>query len=86
MTQGGDVGTRRLIAGILGALGAMILIDVLIIALAEPDRPLDGFRQAILLVVGALLVLGGAISFAWPKRGQVTTEGDDDDRTTREQP
>jgi hypothetical protein len=72
-----DIGTRRLIAVILGLLGVMVLLDVLVIAIVRPDAPHDGtVRPVLIIIVGGLLVVGGVISFAWPKRGSVETKGD----------
>lgn len=69
-----DVVTRRIIAAILGLLGLMILVDVAVVSLVHPDTNIDGVRQVMFVIVGALLVLGGAVTFAWPtKKGQVET-------------
>ena len=70
-----DPGTRRFIAAIIGAIGVVVLLDVLVIAVVHPDADFDGVRQILLLVVGSLLVLGGAVTFSWPDRGQVATNG-----------
>jgi uncharacterized membrane protein YqjE len=75
-----DVVTRRLVASILGLLGVMVLLDVLVITVVDPYRSLDGFRQALIIIVGALLIVGGSVAFAWPKRASLeTTEIKKDD-------
>lgn len=76
LVERAEVVTRRLVACILGVLGLMILIDVAVIAIVNPDASLDGFRQMMLVVVGGLLIVSGAITFAWPKRGSVETRDD----------
>jgi len=73
-----EVVTRRLIAAILGVLGLVVLVDVALIAVLQPDATYDGFRQVLFVIVGALLVLGGAVTFAWPRRGRVETPDDED--------
>ena len=74
-----EVVTRRLIAAILGVLGLVVLVDVAVIGVVSPDASFDGFRQMLLVIVGGLLICGGAITFAWPHRGSVETphEGSD---------
>jgi uncharacterized membrane protein YedE/YeeE len=71
--------TRRFVATILGVLGVVVLVDVAIIATVQPDASYDGFRTVMLVIVGALLVSGGAITFAWPKRGSVETVDEHDE-------
>lgn len=71
-----EVITRRLIAVILGVLGVVVLMDVAIIGAVQPDADYDGFRQVLFVIVGSLLILGGAVTFAWPKRGSVQTRED----------
>lgn len=69
--------TRRIIASILGILGAMLLVDVAVVASVNPEANFDGFRQMLFVIVGGLLVVGGAVTFAWPKRGTVETMFDE---------
>ena len=71
--------TRRIIACILGLFGIVILIDVAVISIMRPDVDYDGFRQVFFVIIGALLVCCGAVTFAWPKHGRVETL---DDATT----
>jgi len=71
-----EVAARKLIAVILGFLGVVILIDVLIIAVIHPEVNYDGFRQVLFVIVGALLVIGGSITFKWPNKGSVETKDD----------
>ena len=68
---------RRLVAGILGLLGVAILVDVAVITLVAPEAKVDGFRQVLLVIIGALLVLSGAVTFSWPRRGAVETTADE---------
>jgi uncharacterized membrane protein YedE/YeeE len=65
--------TRRFIASILGVLGIVVLLDVLAIAVMQPEAKVDGFRQVLFVIVGGLLVISGAVTFSWPKRGTVET-------------
>lgn len=66
-----DDGTKRIVAAILGLLGVFILVDVLVLALALEHVNFNGFRQALIVVVGALLLIGGVITFSWPSHGDV---------------
>jgi hypothetical protein len=68
-----DIRVRIVISIILGVLGVAVLIDVLLIGLVQPDVNYDGFRVVLFVIVGALLVIGGAITFAWPSKGSVET-------------
>lgn len=77
-----EVVTRRLIAGILGVFGIVLLIDVAVIAVVQPDANYDGFRQVLIVIVGGLLIVGGALTFAWPKRGSVETPDETDEDTS----
>jgi hypothetical protein len=67
-----------MVAAILGAFGFVILIDVAIIAITQPDVNYDGFRQVLFVIIGGLLVVGGAVTFSWPKRGSVETKEEDE--------
>jgi hypothetical protein len=68
------VNDRQFIAAIIGLLGMMVLIDIALIGMVNPGASYDGFRQVIFVIIGALLVLSGAITFAWPKRGSVESK------------
>lgn len=74
---------RRLVAGILAMFGVFVLIDVAVIAIVQPAETYEGFRQVMLIVIGALLVVSGVVTFAWPKRGSVETT---DAQDTKELP
>lgn len=65
--------TRRLVAVILGLFGIVVLIDVVIIAIIQPEAALDGFRHVMFIIIGGLLVLSGAVTFSWPKKGVGTS-------------
>jgi ABC-type transport system involved in multi-copper enzyme maturation permease subunit len=67
-------GNRKFIAAIIGLLGMMVLLDVLIIGVVNSDADYNGFRQVLFVIIGALLVLSGAITFAWPSRGSVESK------------
>lgn len=68
-----DLGLRRMVAVIIGVLGLVILIDIMVIAIIHPEANFEGVRQVLFIIIGALLVVGGSITFAWPKRGSVET-------------
>ncbi len=59
--------TRRVVAVVLGLLGIAVLVDVLVIVLVEDDPDLSGAREALLVIIGALLVLAGAVTIDWRK-------------------
>jgi predicted tellurium resistance membrane protein TerC len=73
-----DVTTRRLVAVILGVLGVAVLVDVLVIALVNEHPDLSGARTILFVIIGALLVIAGALSFVWPTSGGIETTRDTD--------
>lgn len=60
---------RRIIAVILGMFGLFLLLDLLIISMVQPQANYDGFRQVMIIIVGALLMLGGVLTIVWPSKG-----------------
>lgn len=70
MSSTDDV-TKRIVAAILGLLGIIILVDVLVLAITLEHVNFNGFRQVLIVVIGALLLIGGVITFSWPQHGDV---------------
>ena len=77
-----DPTTRRLVAAILGVLGVVLLVDVLVIAVVHEHPDLSGARAVLFVIIGALLVVAGVVTFAWPSRGTIETTDDDDPRSS----
>jgi len=68
------VTTRRLIAVILGMLGVVVMLDVAVIAIANPETTdFTGFRHVMLFIIGGLLILSGTLTFSWPRKSVGTS-------------
>jgi len=65
--------TRQLVALIIGVLGVVLLVDTMVIVLVHEHVDLSGARAVFVILVGALLVIGGVVTFAWPQKGSVET-------------
>ena len=61
-----DPTLRRLVALLLGLLGVVLLLDVLVIAVVHEHPDLSGARTALFVIIGALLVIGGVVTFSLP--------------------
>ena len=73
-----DPTLRRLVALLLGILGVVLLLDVLVIAVVHEHPDLSGARASLFVIIGALLVIGGAVTFALPGRARVRSRDEED--------
>lgn len=65
--------TRLVVAVVLGVLGVMLIVSTTVVVVtSEEGADLSGVREAFLVIVGSLLVLGGA-SLATIVKGSPST-------------